>query len=1089
MEKDRYERAERANECHRPKYCFATICLKGTRRAKLCDRERDQDERYLSIGATSTIRFTTATSTRKHIQDRPRRSKDHVHDSALRTSSELHAKATVTGSSQLHSQLPSRIPEDSTVKLCLNTHTNATISTSASRTSECSDQSSNIAGVNVPPASGVEVVMKSVELESPNTILRNRKLHRGIYPVDSSGLPHRSSHPEDHASLNSAGAGVASFPMKRKPSLSPVRGHVPTEINTDPGTFAMCVYESSPVGTSLKHAPLVEDKPSGEDNIDDNDSDFDWEEDKIYEDREKEAVNCAEMIATIESDVCCRPLHRQIHPWFTQLVKNLVILLFFLTPKFFLHRIHTHHHRTIILVEDGRPYTAVVIGSHLGYFVIQFLIMALFKLIHKFGTVKVKITLETHDGLVPHIARSVWLFVLIVFWAVFVHQPTCNKAKNGLDFPETIEHGVDKQCRRWIFWWIHRCLWGIQAMNVLYILKRYMMQILSDRQRRLSGPYGHYRWTEKPASWLATATTYPGGRSPSASRPNSSKEEKPPTASIVDTTTQKRSFWELLKNSFRKRSKKRSGTTVGSTASPLESIADTGRDNELEPQEFVRMSKKRKSKLIHSLRNKPIEDPYKKAKDLWTRICPPHRNHLERPDLEPPLKKEIMDRIWKLFDPNGGDVITRTMFKRVIVDMVNLRKSFTSSHKTFENAMAKFNMLFDIIVLLFVIVAFLIAYDVGVQQYAVGVSSLAVGCAFVTGTSAKNAFESMVFIFIMRPFDVGDRIEMDGQYFTILTTHILTTEMKRGDGMRVLPPNYILATRHIHNVSRSDEHVDNFWMDIPLFSTARTIQRLKQRIQTLVEGEAVVDYHKIDVILNATNNHTKEGANKACLQILFRVFYRCRWVDSDYGPRKLKAILFLRATLNELEQEDLNDLIALRRAIGYGNHALGNHSNEGPYPPPPRSVLNEAGEPVGFVGTSGNVYDSPRIHKNTNVGTGRGAETQLRNELGAMYLARRVEEMAHPGSPSTRTHSVQSKCKEPCGHRCTDGSASATGDVSLSPQRQSSSSLLDDDDHHGRHDGRVNSLDARHVLDPETIQLSTNGANFQPYPNGFQFQR
>ena len=61
-----------------------------------------------------------------------------------------------------------------------------------------------------------------------------------------------------------------------------------------------------------------------------------------------------------------------------------------------------------------------------------------------------------------------------------------------------------------------------------------------------------------------------------------------------------------------------------------------------------------------------------------------------------------------------------------IVDMVNLRKSFTSTHKTFENAMAKLDMLFNIVVLLFVIVAFLIAYDVGVQQYAVGVSSVSV---------------------------------------------------------------------------------------------------------------------------------------------------------------------------------------------------------------------------------------------------------------------------------------------------------------------------------------------------------------------------
>lgn len=153
------------------------------------------------------------------------------------------------------------------------------------------------------------------------------------------------------------------------------------------------------------------------------------------------------------------------------------------------------------------------------------------------------------------------------------------------------------------------------------------------------------------------------------------------------------------------------------------------------------------------------KNPYKRAKDLWTRLCPQHRNHLERVDLEHHLKKkDVVDRVWKLFDPNESGIITRVMFKQgeslsvfncpmlrtrvtskamsncrfvmimsAIVDMVNLRKSFTSTHKTFENAMAKLDMLFNIIVLLFVIVAFLIAFDVGVQQYAVSVSSVGDG--------------------------------------------------------------------------------------------------------------------------------------------------------------------------------------------------------------------------------------------------------------------------------------------------------------------------------------------------------------------------
>ena len=45
----------------------------------------------------------------------------------------------------------------------------------------------------------------------------------------------------------------------------------------------------------------------------------------------------------------------------------------------------------------------------------------------------------------------------------------------------------------------------------------------------------------------------------------------------------------------------------GTATSIIGSIADGDKDYELAPQKFFRMNKKRKPKLIHSLRNKPIE--------------------------------------------------------------------------------------------------------------------------------------------------------------------------------------------------------------------------------------------------------------------------------------------------------------------------------------------------------------------------------------------------------------------------------------------------------------------------------------------------
>lgn len=311
------------------------------------------------------------------------------------------------------------------------------------------------------------------------------------------------------------------------------------------------------------------------------------------------------------------------------------------------------------------------------------------------------------------------------------------------------------------------------------------------------------------------------------------------------------------------------------------------------------------------------------------------------------------------------------------------------------------------------------------------------------------------------------------------------------------------------------DHVENIWMDIPLFSTARTIQKLKQKIQTYVEGEAVSDFHKIDVILNATNNHTKDGTSKACLQILFRVFHRSRWVDSEFAPRKLKSILFLRAALNEMEKEDLKDLIAVRRAMGYGNHGGdGGLQEQGQQQGGSATVVNEAGMPVGYVGTSGNVYDLTGAGVGAGVGVGTG-QAPLRttesgpavgawsqNELGAVFLACDIAESVQMSSVTNAlqqngvsmttqqehhginiSHNTYDPRQQHQQGDCVSGSHSGNGTLPGSP----SSLHSQQQQQHQRYPNY--NLDSRHILVPETIQLSTNAANFQPFPNGFQFQR
>ncbi len=56
----------------------------------------------------------------------------------------------------------------------------------------------------------------------------------------------------------------------------------------------------------------------------------------------------------------------------------------------------------------------------------------------------------------------------------------------------------------------------------------------------------------------------------------------------------------------------------------------------------------------------------------------------------------------------------------------------------------------------------LLIMGVNTQKLLVAFSSILLPSVFVFGNAAINTFESLIFLFIVHPFDVGDRILVDG---------------------------------------------------------------------------------------------------------------------------------------------------------------------------------------------------------------------------------------------------------------------------------------------------------------------------------------
>lgn len=83
------------------------------------------------------------------------------------------------------------------------------------------------------------------------------------------------------------------------------------------------------------------------------------------------------------------------------------------------------------------------------------------------------------------------------------------------------------------------------------------------------------------------------------------------------------------------------------------------------------------------------------------------------------------------------------------------------------------------------LVAYMAVFNIDIGHLLLTLSSLSLAFAFVFGNSLKTVYESVVFLFVIRPYQVGHMIVYKGDMHTVKNFGLLSTQLLRYDGRRV----------------------------------------------------------------------------------------------------------------------------------------------------------------------------------------------------------------------------------------------------------------------------------------------------------------
>ncbi|KAK6947319.1 Mechanosensitive ion channel MscS [Dillenia turbinata] len=257
------------------------------------------------------------------------------------------------------------------------------------------------------------------------------------------------------------------------------------------------------------------------------------------------------------------------------------------------------------------------------------------------------------------------------------------------------------------------------------------------------------------------------------------------------------------------------------------------------------------------------------AQRIFTNVAKPGAKYIEEEDLMRFLTRVEVYTIFPLFEgalETGR--ITRSSFRNWVVRAYIERKALAHSLNDTKTAVQQLHKLASTVVIVIIVVEFLLVMGWATTNVIFLFTSQLLLVGFMFQNTCKTIFESIIFVFVMHPFDIGDRCVVDDVQMVVEEMNILTTVFLNYDNEKIYYPNSVLLTKPISNFYRSPEMSDAIQFNVDISTPTETILALKKAIQTYIESKPKYWSPKHNLLVQGIENVDKM---KLCLIVIHTI--------------------------------------------------------------------------------------------------------------------------------------------------------------------------------------------------------------------------
>ncbi|KAI5174472.1 hypothetical protein PAEPH01_2084, partial [Pancytospora epiphaga] len=165
-------------------------------------------------------------------------------------------------------------------------------------------------------------------------------------------------------------------------------------------------------------------------------------------------------------------------------------------------------------------------------------------------------------------------------------------------------------------------------------------------------------------------------------------------------------------------------------------------------------------------------------------------------------------------DGNTNEKIKKKQFVSTAIELYYARKDMERTLRGRDSVFNKLELIVSVIISYCALIILLLIFQMNARLFMASFGTSLLTFSWIFADSIKNIYSCFIFLLVIRPFNIGDKVVINGEILFVYKMDLLTSTFLTTYKKMTYISNIVLVTTNIYNIARSPAQTETLTLEV-----------------------------------------------------------------------------------------------------------------------------------------------------------------------------------------------------------------------------------------------------------------------------------